>query len=145
MDGPAIVRQAGRPDALQTQMVEPERDHGARALGAVAAAPIGLSQPVAQLADQAAVLDAPAAELDRAARLLAAVQVAAVLVGWGLAQYPYLIVPDVTLTAAATAPHALRVVLWVLGGGTVLLLPTLAYLFRTASKPAWNREVVSGE
>src|SRR6267378_251311 len=53
------------------------------------------------------------------ARLAAIGQVALILVGWGLAQYPNLVTPDVTL----------RLLVIALGFGAVLLLPSLAYLF----------------
>jgi cytochrome d ubiquinol oxidase subunit II len=63
-----------------------------------------------------------------AARVLAIVQVALVVWGWGLSQYPYLIVPDLTIEHAASAA-VLRMVLWALAAGAVVLLPALAWLF----------------
>jgi cytochrome d ubiquinol oxidase subunit II len=64
------------------------------------------------------------------ARSLAIVQVALVVCGWGFAQFPALVVPDVTLANAAAPPNVLRAVLWVLAAGAVVLFPSLAYLFR---------------
>ncbi len=66
----------------------------------------------------------------RAARLAAAAQVALIVVGWGASQYPYLVVPDLTLESAS-APRATQVaLLWALGGGALLLFPSLWLLFR---------------
>jgi cytochrome bd ubiquinol oxidase subunit II len=62
------------------------------------------------------------------ARVLAIAQVTLVVWGWGISQYPYLIVPDLTLADAAPR-SVLRAVLWALAGGAVLLVPALAYLF----------------
>ena len=66
----------------------------------------------------------------RTARAAAAVQVALIVAGWGASQYPYLMVPDLTL-ASASAPRATQVaLLWALAGGGVLLFPALYLLFR---------------
>jgi cytochrome d ubiquinol oxidase subunit II len=66
----------------------------------------------------------------RLARAAAVAQVALIVVGWGASQYPYLVVPDVTL-ASASAPRATQVaVLWALGAGAVFLFPALYLLFR---------------
>jgi cytochrome d ubiquinol oxidase subunit II len=63
------------------------------------------------------------------ARLAAAAQVAAIVLGWALAQFPYAIRPHVTLAAAA-APEPVRLMLLqILAAGGVLLLPCLFYLF----------------
>jgi cytochrome d ubiquinol oxidase subunit II len=64
------------------------------------------------------------------ARGAAAAQVALILWGWALAQYPYLIPPDLTIRAAAAPRITLILSLWVLGLGTLVLLPSLIYLFR---------------
>jgi len=65
----------------------------------------------------------------RLARVGAAGQVTLILAGWGLAQYPYLIVPDVTLGGAATDASTLRMLLRVLALGAVVLFPSFGYLF----------------
>jgi cytochrome d ubiquinol oxidase subunit II len=62
------------------------------------------------------------------ARLTAALAVTAVLWGWGVAQYPTML-PGLTVTAAAGDPTVLTTVLWVLGFGALLLVPSLLYLF----------------
>jgi cytochrome bd ubiquinol oxidase subunit II len=63
------------------------------------------------------------------ARFAAIGQVALVLVGWGLAQYPNLVTPDVTITNVAAPELTLRLLVIALGFGAILLLPSLAYLF----------------
>jgi cytochrome d ubiquinol oxidase subunit II len=66
----------------------------------------------------------------RAARAAAAAQVALIVTGWGASQYPYLVVPDVTL-ASASSPRATQLaLLWALAAGAVLLFPALYVLFR---------------
>ncbi|AUX21674.1 cytochrome BD ubiquinol oxidase subunit II [Sorangium cellulosum] len=64
------------------------------------------------------------------ARVAAAAQVALILLGWAASQYPYLVVPDVTVEGAAANPVTLRLVLWALGAGSLLLFPSLYVLFR---------------
>ena len=56
-------------------------------------------------------------------------QVACLLGGWALAQYPYIIYPDLTLAAAAAPEPVLRFFLWSLVPGLLLLLPSLWLLF----------------
>jgi cytochrome bd ubiquinol oxidase subunit II len=63
------------------------------------------------------------------ARALAVGQVVMILTGWALAQRPYLIYPDVTLTGSAAPEATLRLVLWTVPIGMALLLPSLWYLF----------------
>ncbi len=64
------------------------------------------------------------------ARLAAALQVACILWGWGLAQYPYILPHRLTIDQAASPATTLRLVLIGLGGGTLILAPSLWYLFR---------------
>lgn len=47
-----------------------------------------------------------------------------------LAQYPYLIPPDLTIRAAAAPPITLILVLWALLAGGLVLFPSLVYLLR---------------
>jgi cytochrome d ubiquinol oxidase subunit II len=64
------------------------------------------------------------------ARLAAAAQVALILWGWALAQYPYAVRPHLTVLAAA-APGTVRIaLLQVLAVGAIILLPSLLFLFR---------------
>jgi cytochrome d ubiquinol oxidase subunit II len=62
------------------------------------------------------------------ARFAAIGQVAFILIGWAIAQYPNLITPDVTVTNAAAPESTLRLLALALGFGSILLLPSLAYL-----------------
>jgi cytochrome d ubiquinol oxidase subunit II len=64
-----------------------------------------------------------------AARLAAALAVGAVLLGWAAGQYPDMLEPGLRISDAAGAHATLVAVLVVLGGGAVLLVPALAYLF----------------
>ena len=66
----------------------------------------------------------------RWARLAAAAVVALVVVGWGLAQRPYLIAPDVTIAGAAAPAGTLRALLGALVAGTVILVPSLYAMLR---------------
>jgi len=64
------------------------------------------------------------------ARIAAFVQVSVILVGWGLAQFPHLVAPDVTIQNAAAPQSTLKLLLLALGAGAVVLLPSLLYLFQ---------------
>lgn len=64
------------------------------------------------------------------ARLLVALEVVLVLVGWACAQYPLLVAPSLTIQEAA-APRATLILLdGALGLGALILFPSLAYLYR---------------
>jgi cytochrome bd ubiquinol oxidase subunit II len=67
---------------------------------------------------------------DRSARVAAAVAVSSVVVGWGVAQWPYLIAPDLTAEDAAAPVSALRPIAVGLVAGGLLLVPSLLLLFR---------------
>lgn len=64
------------------------------------------------------------------ARTLAIAQTTLILLGWGLAQFPYAIPPDLSFAAAAAPPQVLWPVVIALGLGMVVLVPSLLYLFR---------------
>ena len=66
----------------------------------------------------------------RLARISSVVQVACLLAGWALAQSPYIIYPELTLTAAAAPRSTLLFILWSTPAGMALLLPSLWLLFR---------------
>jgi cytochrome d ubiquinol oxidase subunit II len=71
------------------------------------------------------------------ARVAAAAQTALIVLGWAASQYPYLLVPDLTLTGAAANPRTQHLVLVALGVGSVLLFPSLFVLYRVfKAKPA---------
>ena len=73
------------------------------------------------------------------ARACAAAQVSLLLIGWGLAQYPYLVRPDVTVFSAAASPRTLRLLLGALAAGAVLLFPAIFLLLRV-----FKWEAISG-
>jgi cytochrome d ubiquinol oxidase subunit II len=64
------------------------------------------------------------------ARLAAAAQVSLILWGWAVAQFPYLVPPDLTIADSAAPPVTLKLVLGALAVGAALLVPSLYYLFR---------------
>ncbi len=66
----------------------------------------------------------------RAARLLAAAQVTFILAGWATAQFPWLVVPEHTISSAAAPDSVLRPLLVALGLGALLLAPSIYYLMR---------------
>ena len=57
-------------------------------------------------------------------------QVALILWGCGLALYPYLVPPDLTVHNAAASRRTLSLLLAALAAGAVILFPSLGYLFR---------------
>ncbi len=64
-----------------------------------------------------------------AAGIAAAGAVAAVVWGWAAAQYPFLVPPELTIEAARGPEAVLRVMVWGIVGGGLLLVPALWYLF----------------
>lgn len=64
-----------------------------------------------------------------AARLLTMGLVGMILLGWGLSQFPYLIVPDLTFQQAAAPAEVLATTLMVLAVGSLLLVPAFVYLY----------------
>ena len=66
----------------------------------------------------------------RLARAAAIVEVALLLTGWALAQFPYLVVPDLTFENAAASPAMMRAALVVFGIGALFLLPSLWFLYK---------------
>jgi cytochrome d ubiquinol oxidase subunit II len=70
------------------------------------------------------------------ARGLAMVQVTLILWGWGLAQFPFLIGPDLSFEAAAAPDSVLRPLVITLCAGGVVTLPALGYLLRVFKAPA---------
>jgi cytochrome d ubiquinol oxidase subunit II len=68
------------------------------------------------------------------ARLSAAVAVAAIIVGWAVAQSPYVLPPRDTLDEAAASDATLTAVVVVVGIGMVVLIPSLTLLYRLVLK-----------
>jgi len=73
------------------------------------------------------------------ARLCAATQAALVLTGWGAAQYPFIVRPDLTIPATVSPPATLRLILLALGAGALFLFPAMFVLFRI-----FKKDVLSG-
>jgi cytochrome bd ubiquinol oxidase subunit II len=63
------------------------------------------------------------------ARVAAAAAVTAVIWGWALAQYPYLLRPQLTIDAAAATRSVLLATLITLGAGAVVLIPAVSWLY----------------
>ena len=79
------------------------------------------------------------------ARIVAALAVTAVIWGWAVAEYPYVLRPQLTISAAAATHSVLVAVLVTMAIGAVLLVPSLAWLyfiFQRAELPA-GQEVKS--
>lgn len=72
------------------------------------------------------------------ARLSAVTAVGSVIVGWGVAQYPWLLVDEVTIADAAGAPATLWSLLVVAALAAVIVLPALGYLFRLTQSESWK-------
>jgi len=64
------------------------------------------------------------------ARVLVAGQTTFILLGWAAAQYPYLVIPDVTLWNAAGPPETRSTLLVFLAAGLPVLVPSLLLLYR---------------
>lgn len=64
------------------------------------------------------------------ARVAAIGEVTLILGGWSVSQYPRLITPDITIFNAAAPPVTLRLLIYALTAGAVLLFPSLFFLFR---------------
>ena len=65
----------------------------------------------------------------RTSRILAAGEIALILVGWGLAQHPYLVYPDIPFRGVAAPTPTLRFVVLSLIPGAAVILPSLYLLF----------------
>lgn len=74
------------------------------------------------------------------ARLASVAWVAFEIVGWGIAQYPHLVYPDLTLQNTAAPEGVLRFVLWTTPPGLALLLPSLWLLFRVFKGQRHNHQ-----
>ena len=72
----------------------------------------------------------------RIARVCAAAQVSLILLGWGLAQFPFLARPAITFFSSASSPSTLRLLLLFLATGAVLLFPAIFLLMRIFKRGA---------
>ncbi len=73
------------------------------------------------------------------ARLTAVAAVSTVALGWGVAQYPWMLVDQVTIEQAAGAPATLTGLLIVVALAGVIVLPALAYLYWLTQSERWSR------
>jgi cytochrome d ubiquinol oxidase subunit II len=96
--------------------------HGLTTRAAVVAVPLGI---VLALLSGWAVFQ----RRYRLARMAAVAEVALLLAGWALAQFPYLVVPDLTFENAAASPAMMRAALVVFGIGALFLIPSLWFLY----------------
>lgn len=64
------------------------------------------------------------------ARVAAMLQVALILWGCALAQYPYLVPPDLTIASSSAPPLTHKWLLGALAAGSLVLVPSIYYLFR---------------
>jgi cytochrome d ubiquinol oxidase subunit II len=72
-----------------------------------------------------------------AARIGVGLQTSLIVWGWAVAQYPFLVPPDLTVQSAAAPEVTLRLVLLALAAGAMVLVPSMFYLFRVfKSAPA---------
>ncbi len=92
----------------------------------------GLPLVVISVVAGAAVLTALLLDVTRLVRPLAALAVAAVIWGWAICQYPYLLPPRLTIAQAAAPRATLVTELVVVGIIVVLVAPSFALLFRLA-------------
>jgi hypothetical protein len=93
---------------------------------------VGIGMPVLMAIGHGRVVGAPLP----LARGLAMAQVTLILWGWGLAQFPYLVGPDLTFEGAAAPDTVLRPLVITLGAGGVVTVPALACLLRVFKAPA---------
>ena len=72
-------------------------------------------------------------------RVTAVIAVGAVVIGWGVAQYPWILVDEATIADAAGAPATLEALLVAVGLAVVIVLPALGYLYKLTQSEAWSR------
>jgi cytochrome bd ubiquinol oxidase subunit II len=75
----------------------------------------------------------------RVARVLAMTAVTAVIAGWGMGQYPWMLVDQLTINEAAGAQATLAGLLVVIALAVVLVLPALAYLLWLTQSERWSQ------
>ncbi len=73
------------------------------------------------------------------ARLSAVTAVTTVVLGWGVAQYPWLLVDELTFADAAGAPATLKALTIAVGLAAVIVLPALGYLLHLTQTERWTK------
>ncbi|QGG93861.1 cytochrome d ubiquinol oxidase subunit II [Actinomarinicola tropica] len=74
------------------------------------------------------------------ARAAAVVAVAAIVVGWGVGQYPWILVEEVEIAEGAGARATLQALLWVFGAAALTVVPALGYMFWLTQQEEWAAE-----
>ena len=101
-----------------------------RFFDALIRSPFGMPLQVITALVAASVLSALFTRRYRLARILVVVHITLVVGGWGAAQFPYLIAPDLTIVAAGASENVIRATLLTLAVGSVVLAPSFFYLYR---------------
>jgi cytochrome d ubiquinol oxidase subunit II len=73
------------------------------------------------------------------ARCFAVAAVGSVILGWGVGQYPWMLVDQLTINDAAGAHTTLTALLVVAALAAVIVLPPLGYLLRLTQTEKWSR------
>jgi len=80
----------------------------------------------------------------RGTRVLAVGAVAAVVWGWGVGQFPYLLPRQLTISAGAAPSATLTAVLIVFGAAVVLVIPAIALLYTLTQRSMLLEEETEG-
>ena len=78
------------------------------------------------------------------ARITSSVAVATIMIGWAVGQYPYLLLPYLTIEEAARSRTTLVAMTVVLVVGSLFLVPALIYMFVLFSRPERGHHHVDG-
>jgi len=100
----------------------------------------GLAMVLLSAAAGVATLALLYAERYELARFSAAAAVAAVVIGWVIAQSPYVLPPELTLEQASASDAALSAVVIGVAGGMVILVPSLWFLYRLVLQGRLDQE-----
>ncbi len=73
------------------------------------------------------------------ARFTAVGAVSTVVIGWGVAQYPWLLVDQMTFEDAAGAPATLRALVFAVALAGVIVMPALGYLYWLTQSERWTK------
>jgi cytochrome d ubiquinol oxidase subunit II len=114
--------------------------HDARALYDGLTSGAGLAMVLVSGAAGVATLVLVFREHYELARISAAVAVAAIVVGWVIAQDPYVLPPHVTLQEAAAPDATLTAVVIGVAAGLVILVPSLWWLYRLVLQGRLDQE-----
>jgi cytochrome d ubiquinol oxidase subunit II len=71
----------------------------------------------------------------RVSRVFAAGEIVLLLLGWGLAQWPYYAYPDLTLQRSAAPAPTIAFMLATIPFGAILLVPSLWFLYKVFKRP----------